>query len=226
MTWNSANLLSKVRNICKIFSLVPSKNRENWEKPGVYFWMIKFTRTQILPNCRVPNDFFCITVNFIIQKLKSKHLVCLSFLMWQIILMEREKIFYIYSGPKQHKNEVNSCGPGYRLFFLRSIAQFFYSNFHELFCQFISWTNWVNFGNSAEYHVKLWLIWKKVYDDIIIINLYAFDKWKGRGILWHFLSIQKMLKCSILKSNIVKTLSCINYPSDKFYDMFCKQSLF
>ena len=68
---------------------------------------------------------------------------------------------------KQHKNEVNICGPGY-----------------------------------------------------------AFDKWKGRGILWHFLSIQKMLKCSILKSNIVKTLSCINYPSDKFYDMFCKQSLF
>ena len=28
----------------------------------------------------------------------------------------------------------------------------FYTNLHELFCQFISWTNWIN--------VKLWLIWK------------------------------------------------------------------
>ena len=96
MTWNSANLFSKVRNICKIFSLVPSKNRENWEKPGVYFWMIKFTRTQILPNCRVPNDFFFITVNFIIQKLKSKHLVCLSFLWWQVFWGgTRENIIHI-----------------------------------------------------------------------------------------------------------------------------------
>ena len=37
-----------------------------------------------------------------------------------------------------------------------------YTNLHELFCQFISWTNWVNSGKFiAEYHVKLWLIWKK-----------------------------------------------------------------
>ena len=25
----------------------------------------------------------------------------------------------------------------------------------------------------AEYHVKLWLIWKKVYDDLINLYLYA-----------------------------------------------------
>jgi hypothetical protein len=34
----------------------------------------------------------------------------------------------------------------------------FYTNLHELFCQFISWTNWVNSVNLwtiAEYHVKL-----------------------------------------------------------------------
>ena len=43
--------------------------------------------------------FFGITVNFIIQKLKSKHLLCLSFLWWQVFLREREKIFYTYSGP-------------------------------------------------------------------------------------------------------------------------------
>jgi hypothetical protein len=43
--------------------------------------------------------FLGITVNFIIQKLKSKHLVCLSFLWWKIFLREREKIFCTYSGP-------------------------------------------------------------------------------------------------------------------------------
>jgi hypothetical protein len=39
----------------------------------------------------------CVWVNFIIQKLKSKHLVCLSFFWWQVFLREREKIFYTYS---------------------------------------------------------------------------------------------------------------------------------
>ena len=43
--------------------------------------------------------FFGKTVNFVIQKLKSKHLVCLSFLQWQVFLREREEIFYTYSGP-------------------------------------------------------------------------------------------------------------------------------
>ena len=37
----------------------------------------------------------------------------------------------------------------------------FYTSLHELFYQFISWTNWVNLWTIAEYHVKLWLIWKK-----------------------------------------------------------------
>ena len=37
--------------------------------------------------------------NFIIQKLKSKHLVCLSFLWWEVFLREREKIFCTYSRP-------------------------------------------------------------------------------------------------------------------------------
>ena len=36
----------------------------------------------------------------------------------------------------------------------------FYTNSHELFCQFITWTNWVNLWTIAEYHVMLWLIWK------------------------------------------------------------------
>ena len=61
--------------------------------------VIQFTKTPILQYCQVPNGFFGITVNFKIQKLKSKHLVCLGFLWWQVLLREREKIFYSYSGP-------------------------------------------------------------------------------------------------------------------------------
>ena len=45
--------------------------------------------------------FFDIPVNFIIQKLKSKHLVSLSFLWCQVFLREREEIFSTYSGLSQ-----------------------------------------------------------------------------------------------------------------------------
>ena len=37
--------------------------------------MIKLTKKPILPNCQVPNDFFGIYINFIIQKIENKHLV-------------------------------------------------------------------------------------------------------------------------------------------------------
>ena len=58
----------------------------------------------------------------------------------------------------------------YRLFFLRSIAQFL-----TQICQFISWTNWVNSGKFMD---NFWIScqvmadMKKVYDDLIIINLF------------------------------------------------------
>ena len=51
----------------------------------------------------------------------------------------------------------------------------FYTNLHELFGQFINWTNWVN---SGKYMANCWISCqvmadlKKVYDDLIIINLY------------------------------------------------------
>ena len=35
------------------------------------FWMIRLTKTPILPNCQVPNVFFCIIVNFSRHILKS-----------------------------------------------------------------------------------------------------------------------------------------------------------
>ena len=49
-----------------------------------------------------------VLLNFIIQKLKSKQLVCLSFPWWQVFLREREKIFYTYSGPQNTGNS-NQC---------------------------------------------------------------------------------------------------------------------
>ena len=45
----------------------------------------------------------CIIVRFSIQTLKSKHLVCLRFLLWEVFLREREKIFCTYFGPKALK---------------------------------------------------------------------------------------------------------------------------
>ena len=73
--------LIKARNLCKMnplnpprFDLSPEKLRQT--KCLLFTW----PKHQFLPNCQVPNGFFLgITVNSIIQKLKSKHLVCLSF---------------------------------------------------------------------------------------------------------------------------------------------------
>ena len=50
----------------------------------------------ILPNCQVPNGFFWYTCKFIFQNLKYKHLVCLSFLSWQVFWgNERKYITHI-----------------------------------------------------------------------------------------------------------------------------------
>ena len=54
----------------------------------------------------------------------------------------------------------------------------FYTNLHKLFCQFISWTNWENSGKFMD---NCWIScqvmadMKKVYDDLIISNLYSFQ---------------------------------------------------
>ena len=54
--------------------------------------------------------------------------------------------------------------------------RFIYTNLHELLCQFISWTNWVN---SGKFMANCWISCRvmadmeKFYDDLIIINLYG-----------------------------------------------------
>ena len=55
----------------------------------------------------------------------------------------------------------------------------FYTNLHELFCQYISWTNWVNSGKFMDYcWVSCQVIadMKIFYDDLIIINLYELNE--------------------------------------------------
>ena len=57
----------------------------------------------------------------------------------------------------------------------------FCTNLHELFCQFTSWTNWVNSGKFMD---NCWISCqvradiKEIYDDFIIINLYKKTKSK------------------------------------------------
>ena len=65
----------------------------------------------------------------------------------------------------------------------------FYTNLHELFCQFISWTNWVNPGKFMD---NCWIScqvmddMEKLYKDLIIINLYLHFFWvtKYHSTLW------------------------------------------
>ena len=65
----------------------------------------------------------------------------------------------------------------YRLFFLRSIVYIiFYTDLHELFCPFISWTYWVNSGkfmDNFRISCQVMADMKKACNDLIIINLYS-----------------------------------------------------
>ena len=88
-------LVSSVPEICiKYFLSFPLKNLspEKTECLLFGFWMIKFT---VIPKKTI---WQCgkigALVNFIAQKLKSKQLVYLSFLWWQVFLRERSERKY------------------------------------------------------------------------------------------------------------------------------------
>ena len=67
-----------------------------------------------------------------------------------------------------------------------------YTNLHELFCQFISWKNWVNSGRFMD---NCWILCQvmadteKIYDDLIIINLYL------NNFPYTCINIKKCLQC-------------------------------
>ena len=58
----------------------------------------------------------------------------------------------------------------------------FYTTLHELFCQFISWTNLVNFC-KFQFLNNCWISCQVMdgmeifYDDLIIVNLHVFTSW-------------------------------------------------
>ena len=85
-TWGKSKWCkTRARNMCKIFSLVPSKNpvtRENWDKLSVHFSIFEWWNLQLYQKTLFGTWQFGkigVLVNFIIQKLKSKHLACLNF---------------------------------------------------------------------------------------------------------------------------------------------------
>ena len=68
---------------------------------------------------------------------------------------------------------------GVQVILFEIVCPIFYTYLHELFCQFINWTNWVNSGKFMD---NCWIScqvmadMKKVYDDLTIINLYYLSK--------------------------------------------------
>ena len=96
-------LRNQILLMCKIFSLIPSKNpvtRENWDKLSVNFSIFEWWCLQLYKKITFGSWQFGnigVLVNFINQKLKSKHLVCLSFFWWQVFFEgTRENIFHLF----------------------------------------------------------------------------------------------------------------------------------
>ena len=78
---------------------------QNWLVPKAeQFVMLQLLNSKIdqntnfakLPSAKCQMAFYGITVNFIIQKLKSKHLVCLSFSGGWFFEGTRENILHIF----------------------------------------------------------------------------------------------------------------------------------
>ena len=104
------------------------------------------------------------------------------FVRWWFIIWKFELLLYlIYNNDifVNKKKSYSNCCPAsdiqVNLFEIH--CAIFYTNLHEFFfCQFISWTNWVNSGKFMD---KCWIScqvmadMKKVYNYLIIINLYC-----------------------------------------------------
>ena len=81
-----------------------------------------------------------------------------------------------------------------------------YTNLHAVFCQFISWTNWVNSGKFMD---NCWISCQvmagieKVYDDLIIVNLYRL-----KAPLHCSTDMQCIVTCQIEFSRYKSIISC------------------
>ena len=128
---------------------------------------------------------FSVKVEVFVEALRGDHLPFVDDLFW---LVSIRRLLDNQQGPNWHnltivppRNKRETIENTY--FKIRKIqvilfeidCAIFYTNLHELFCQFISWTNWVNSGKFMD---NCWISchvmadMKKVYNDLIIINLY------------------------------------------------------
>ena len=93
---------TKVRNMCKIFSLIPSKNMTSEKTETNQVFTFQFSNDKIYSHTKKSHlaldnlSKLVFLVNCVIKKLKSKHLVCLSFLWWQVFWGNERKYLHIY----------------------------------------------------------------------------------------------------------------------------------
>ena len=81
LKWYQVILIIQILG-CRLIGQMRQKETEQFCK-NFNSWMIKLTKTPILPNCQVPNGFFLYNWNCIIQKLKfckiDQLFLCVSF---------------------------------------------------------------------------------------------------------------------------------------------------
>ena len=109
------------------------------------------------------------TSNLLIRSFAYEH-YCLA--IWRTFFDHGEVSTFLYDHTKRW---FDASWTAYRLFFLKSDCAIFFTNLHELYCQFISWKNSLNSGkfmDSCWISCQVMADMKKVYDDLIIINLY------------------------------------------------------
>jgi len=94
----------------------------------------------------------------------------------------------------------------------------FYKNLHELFCQFINWTNWVNSGKFMDNYwisCQVMIDMEKFYYDFIIINLSLPKNSFGKIVLaltFHIFIKKHLSKekyTSRIKSKLIFWCNCI-----------------
>ena len=88
---------------------------------AIWIGMIGFVVIMTVSFFCISNCFFCLGMPILLKIKKTSRI---------------RRLFVSKAAQWTEKNRI-----WYRLFVLRSIAQFLYTNLLELFCQFISWTN-------------------------------------------------------------------------------------
>ena len=148
----------------------------NWHNIGIVIvTLVWFFLQDLILYCKLPKtsplkwSIRGVLVSFIIQKLKSKHLVCNGFLWWQVFLREQEKIFCRFSRPRlivfavygKWRNMTSICQfPGWGshpssfLPSIQSIDPIFFPIFFSDLIFFV-------LGSMMSYLIHIWLFYSR-----------------------------------------------------------------